>query len=213
MKFYSYWRSTTSYRVRVALNFKAMAYETVPVDLMAGDQRSRDYVEMNPGKVVPTLLLNDGTVLTQSMAILEYLDAIEPLPRLIPTDPLERAKVMAVAHSVALDIHPMNNLRVVDQLKSRFGATPEDARDWMDHWMVAGFTAVEALLPNTASFAFGDAPNIADIYITAQVYSARRWGVDLGRFPKIARVEAACLRLPAVATAHPDNHPDARVSP
>jgi len=212
MKLYSYWRSTTSYRVRIALNLKGLAYEVTSVDLVAGDQRAADYVDLNPGKGVPTLVLDDGTVLTQSMAILEYLDATEPAPRLIPTDPLERAKVMAVAHSVALDIHPVNNLRLIGQLKSRFGATPEDARDWMDHWMVEGFTAVEALLPDSESFAFGSAPNIADICITAQVYNAHRWGVDLEPFPKITRIEAACLNLPAFADAHPDNQPDGQVS-
>lgn len=208
MKLYSYWRSTTSYRVRIALNLKGLTYEMTSVDLAAGAQRVAEYVDLNPGQGVPTLVLDDGSVLTQSIAILEHLDAIAPSPQLIPTDPLKRAKVMAVAHSVALDIHPVNNLRLIGQLKSRFGATPEDARDWMDHWMVEGFTAVEALLPDSESFAFGDAPNIADICITAQVYNDHRWGVDLNPFPKITRIEAACRNLPAFDDAYPDNQPD-----
>lgn len=211
MKLYSYWRSTTSYRIRTALNLKGIAYETVPVDLVAGDQRDDDYAELNPGKGVPTLVLDDGTVLTQSMAILDYIDTTWPDPQLIPADPLQRAKVMAVADTIALDVHPVNNLRLIGQLKSRFGATPEQATDWMCHWMKEGFAAVEALLPKSDAFAFGVTPNIADICITAQVYNARRWGVDLNDFPNIPRIEQHCLNQPAFADAHPDNQPDAKV--
>jgi len=195
MKLYSYWRSTTSYRVRATLNLKGLAYDTVPVDLVAGDQRAQDYVTLNAGKGVPTLVLDDGTVLTQSMAILEYIDATWPAPQLIPSDPLMRAQVMAVAHTVAMDIHPVNNLRLISQF----------------HWMEEGFTALEAMLPDGDSFAFDDAPNIADICITAQVYNAHRWGVDLKKFPKTARIERHCLTVPAIALAHPDKQPDAKV--
>ncbi|MEP5630813.1 MAG: maleylacetoacetate isomerase [Tateyamaria sp.] len=211
MKLYSYWRSTTSYRIRTALNLKGIAYETVPVDLVAGDQRDDGYAELNPGKGVPTLVLDDGTVLTQSMAILDYIDATWPAPQLIPADPLQRAKVMAVADTIALDVHPVNNLRLIGQLKSHFGATPEQATDWMCHWMKEGFAAVETLLPKSDVFAFGETPNIADICITAQVYNARRWGVDLNDFPNIARIEQLCLNQSAFADAHPDNQPDAKV--
>ncbi|MEO9821315.1 MAG: maleylacetoacetate isomerase [Paracoccaceae bacterium] len=211
MKLYSYWRSTTSYRVRTALNLKGIVYETVPVDLVAGDQRAEGYTDLNPGKGVPTLVLDDGTVLTQSMAILDYIDATWPDPQLIPVDPLMRAKVMAVADTIALDVHPVNNLRLIGQLKSRFGATPEQATDWMCHWMKQGFAAVETLLPKSDAFAFGATPNIADICITAQVYNARRWGVELNDFPNIARIEHLCLKQPAFADAHPDNQPDAKV--
>lgn len=210
MKLYSYWRSTTSYRVRVALSLKGLRYDTQPVDLVAGAQRGKDFAAVNPSKGVPALVLEDGTTLTQSLAILDYLDTTYPEPRLIPSDPLERAQVMAVAHGVAMDIHPVNNLKVIGQLKSRFGASAEDARDWMCHWMNEGFAAVEALLPDNPSFAFSDAPNVADICITAQAYNAHRWGVDLKPYPKIARIEAACLDLPAFADAHPDNQPDAK---
>lgn len=213
MKLYSYWRSTTSYRVRAALNLKGLAYETVPVDLVAGDQRAPDYTAINAGKGVPTLILDDGTVLTQSMAILEYLDATWPDPQLIPSDPKRRAQVMAVAHAVALDIHPVNNLRLIGQLKSRFGATPDQAKDWMCHWMAEGFGALEAMLPLSDAFAFGDAPTIADICITAQVYNAHRWGMDLSKFPKTAHIERHCLSIPAIADAHPDKQPDAKVDP
>ena len=211
MRLFSYWRSTTSYRVRAALNLKGAAYETVPIDLVAGDQRSDSYVAVNPGKGVPTLELDDGTVLTQSLAILDYLDAAYPEPALLPADPLARARVLAAAHTVALDIHPVNNLRLIGQLKSRYGATPEQAQAWMVHWMEDGFAALEALLPDGPSFAFGDAPGLADLCITAQVYNAHRWGVDLAPFPKINRIETTCLAVPAIAAAHPDQQPDAKV--
>ncbi|MEP1614406.1 MAG: maleylacetoacetate isomerase [Roseobacter sp.] len=211
MKLYSYWRSTTSYRIRTALNLKGLAYETVPIDLAAGDQHEDDYADLNPGKGVPTLVLDDGTALTQSMAILGYIDATWPTPQLIPADPLQRAKVMAVADTIALDVHPVNNLRLVGQLKSRFRATSKLETDWMCHWMKEGFAAIEALLPKSDVFAFGATPNIADICITAQVYNARRWGVDLNDFHNIARIEQLCLNQTAFAEAHPDNQPDAKV--
>lgn len=210
MKLYSYWRSTTSFRVRAALNLKGVAYEIVPVDLVAGDQRAADYLALNPGGGVPTLILENGTALIQSMAILDYIDSTWPEIQLIPSDPLERARVMAAAHTVALDIHPVNNLRLIGELKSRFSASPEQTRDWMCHWMGAGFTALEPQLQDGASFAFGDTPNLADLCIVAQVYNARRWDLDLAPFPRISRVEAACLAVPAIAAAHPDKQPDAK---
>ncbi len=212
MKLYSYWRSTTSYRVRAALNLKGVAYEMASVDLVAGDQRAADYAKLNPGKGVPTLVTDDGTVLTQSMAILDYLDATYPEPLLLPADPIQRAQVLAAAHAIALDIHPVNNLRVIGHLKSTFGASAEQARDWMCHWMREGFDTVEALLSDTAPFAFGPSPDLADLCITAQVYNAERWGLDLAPYPKIKRVTAACLALPEIAAAHPDNQPDAKVT-
>ncbi len=212
MKLYSYWRSTTSYRVRAALNLKGVAYDLVPVDLLAGDQRAADYTALNPGKGVPSLVLDDGTVLTQSMAILDWLDTTYPEPRLIPADPLARARVLAAAYTVAMDIHPVNNLRVVGHLKGQYDATPEQAQAWMIHWMEEGFTALEALLPQGPSFAFGEAPDIADLCIAAQAYNAHRWGVDLAAYPKTARIEKACLAVPAIRAAHPDQQPDAKVT-
>ncbi len=210
MKLYSYWRSTTSYRVRAALNLKSIAYELVPVDLVAGQQRDEDYRALNPNAGVPTLVLDDGTVLTQSMAILDYLDAAWPTPRLIPQDSLDRAKVMAAAHTVACDIHPVNNLRVIAELKSRFGATPDQAREWMCHWIGEGFTSLEHQLASDTAFSFGSSPDIADLCIVAQIYNARRWGLDLTPFPKLRRVEAACLDVPAIMAAHPDQQNEAQ---
>jgi maleylacetoacetate isomerase len=167
---------------------------------------------MNPGAGVPTLMLEDGTILTQSLAILDYLDATHPKPRLIPKDPLERARVLAAAHVFALDVHPVNNLRVVQQLKTRFGADTEAVTDWMCHWMAEGCAALEPMLCEKTKFAFGDNPNIADLCIVAQIYNARRWGLDLTAYPNIRRVENACLAVPEIAAAHPDQQPDAKVT-
>ena len=208
MKLYGYWRSTTSYRVRAALNLKGRTYETIAVDLVAGDQREDSYRALNPGQGVPTLELDDGTVLTQSMAILDYIDTAWPEPRLIPADPLQRAKMLAVAHSVALDVHPINNLRVVDQLKLRFGASADQAQEWAVHWMAEGFAATEAMVSDDAPFATGGALSVADLCIVAQVYSARRWGLSLDEYPNIARIEENCLAVPEVFAAHPDQQPE-----
>jgi maleylacetoacetate isomerase/maleylpyruvate isomerase len=209
MKFYSYWRSTTSFRVRAALNLKGLAYHAVPVNLIAGEQYGADFVALNPAKGVPTLVLDDGTVLMQSLAIIDYLDAVYPAPKLLPDEPLMRARVMAAAHVVALDIHPVNNLRIVQRLQSDFGATAEQSRAWMVHWMQEGFEALEAMLASDTDFAFGDAPGLADLCIVAQVYNARRWDVDLQPFERLRRVEAACFRVPEIVAASPDNQPDA----
>ena len=212
MKLYSYWRSSTSYRLRAALNLKGMTYETVPVDLVAGEQRAPEYLALNSIGGVPSLVLDDGTVLTQSLAIIDYLDQVQPDPALLPADPIQRAQQIAAAMIVATDIHPVNNLKVIGQLKARFGASAEEAQDWMCHWMIEGFAALESQLDATTSFAFGKAPGLADICLIAQVYNARRWGVDLNDYPRILRVEAACLANPAIAAAHPDLQPDAPAS-
>lgn len=205
----SYWRSTTSYRVRAALNLKGLSYTQRPVDLVAGDQRADAYTALNPGQGVPALELDDGTVLTQSLAILDYLDVTHPEPALLPSDPLLRARVLAAAHTVALDIHPVNNLRVMAHLKSAHDATPDQAQDWMRHWIAEGFTALETLLPDNSSFAFTDTPSLADLCIVAQCYNAHRWGLSLAPYPKITRVEAACLATPAIKAAAPEAQPDA----
>ncbi|MEO0402550.1 MAG: maleylacetoacetate isomerase [Pseudomonadota bacterium] len=210
---YSYWRSTTSYRVRAALNIKGVPYDIVPVDLVAGDQMAPDYGALNPGHGVPTLVIGGETVLTQSLAILDYIEATWPTPPLLPEDPLVRARVLAAAHTMALDVHPVNNLRVVTHLRHAYGADTDAAMDWMRHWMHQGFTAFETLVRDDTLFAFGAAPDMADLCLVAQAYNARRWGVDLAPFPNIARIEAACLAHPAIAAAHPDQQPDAQAPP
>ena len=207
MKLYSHWRSTTSYRVRIALHLKQIAFETVPVDLVAGDQRDAEYLAVNPVAGVPALVLEDGTVLTQSMAILEWIEARHPTPTLIPRDPVQAALIRAAALVMAADVHQVNNLKVVQQLKA-MGHDHDEAVAWMQDWMTRGFTAYDALIPGGA-FSFGDVLSLADICLVAQLYNAHRWGVDLSPFPRLTEIEARCLALPAFDAAHPQNQPDA----
>lgn len=208
MKLYTYWRSTTSYRLRIALNLKEVAYDSHPVNLVKGEQRSDAFRALNPGKGVPVLELDDGTVLTQSLAILDYLDHAYPDPALLPADPVARAKVMAAAHVIALDIHPVNNLRVVQHLE-RMGHSKADSVAWMVHWMNEGFSAFQALLPEGTRFAFGDTPSLADICLVAQLYNGHRWGVDMAPFARLIEIEETCLALPAFADARPEAQPAA----
>jgi len=208
MKLYTYWRSSAAYRVRIALNLKGVAREDVFISLTAGAQAAPPYAGLNPQHLVPALELEDGTVLTQSLAIIDWLDAAWPDPPLLPADPLARAQVLAAAHVVAMDIHPVNNLRVLQALSARFNAPEEARRDWMHHWMRLGFDTLEARLP-APRFAFGTAPGLADLCLIPQLYNARRWGLDLMPWPKLTAVEAACLALPAFAEAAPEAQPDA----
>ncbi len=208
MKLYSYWRSTTSYRVRIVLNLKGFDYSIAPVNLIKGDQRTPEYVAMNPGRGVPVLELEDGTRLTQSLAIIDYLDTLRPTPAILPADPLERARVVAGAHQVALDIHPVNNLRVVQHLET-LGHSKADSVDWMKHWMHEGLAAFQAMIRPDTTFSFGDAPDLADICMVAQLYNGRRWGLDLTQYQRIVDIEQACLALPAFDAARPENQPDA----
>ncbi len=210
MRLYSYWRSTAAYRVRIALNMKSVAYETVAVDLVAdgGQQHAPDYAALNPSHLVPTLVLDDGTALTQSLAIVEYLDITHPDPALLPADPIQRAHVKAAALVIAADMHPVNNLRIVQHLGTKFNATPDDKAEWMRHWMVAGFDALLQMVRTDTAFAFGETPGFADICLTAQYYNARRWGVDLAPYARLTEIEQNCLGLPAFAAATPENQPD-----
>jgi maleylacetoacetate isomerase/maleylpyruvate isomerase len=208
VKLYSYWRSTTSFRVRAALNLKGLNYDIAPVNLLTGEQSDPDYARLNPNKGVPTLVLDDGTVLTQSMAILDYLDRIAE-PRLTPTNPIARARVLAAAHTVAMDIHPVNNLRVLAYLKSTLGHSQDEAIAWMRHWMVAGFDAYQAMIEPDARFSFGDTPDVADLCLTGQMINAHRWGLDLAPYKRLTAIEQACLQIPAITAAMPENQPDA----
>lgn len=209
MKLFGYWRSTTSYRVRIALNLKGLAYAQAPVNLVAGDQRSPGYTALNPSQGVPALVLEDGTVLTQSLAIIDYLDVTVPAPPLLPAAPLERAKVQAAAQVIALDIHPVNNLKLLGHLKGEYGLTAENGIDWMRHWMTEGLRAFQALLPEGKAFTFGDEPLLSDICLVAQLYNAHRWGVDMTPFARLLEIEAHALKLPAFEAARPENQPDA----
>lgn len=209
MKLYTYWRSTAAYRLRIALNLKGIEREEVFVSLPEGAHRADDYTALNPQQLVPALELPDGAVLSQSLAIIDWLDATHPDPALIPADPLARARALEIAHVVAMDIHPVNNLRVVQHLGKTYGADDAARRDWMQHWMRLGFDAIEPRLAGTRYALGDDAPGLADVCLVPQVYNARRWGLDLSPWPGIAAVEAACLALPAFADAVPEAQPDA----
>ncbi len=208
MRLYSYWRSTASYRVRIALNLKGVVFQTVPVDLVGGDQNAPGYVALNPGRAVPTLVPDDGAVLTQSLAILEWLDETHPAPALLPGDPVLRARVRAAALTIACDIHPVNNLRVVGKLKA-MGHSQDEAVAWMNDWMMRGFAAFEALIAPATPFCFGDRPGLADLCLVPQLYNAHRWGCDLAPFARLTGIEARCLSLPAFDASRPENQPDA----
>ena len=209
MKLYSFFRSSAAYRVRVALNLKGLAYEMAPVHLRkdGGQQRKPDFVKLNPQMRVPALVLDSGDVLTQSLAIIEYLDDVHPAPRLLPTDPLERARVRAIAQAVACDIHPLNNLLVLQYLKNEMHHEQADIDTWYHHWVIDGFTAIEAMIA-PAPYACGAQVTLADLCLVPQVYNARRLNVALDAFPKIVAADAACRRLPAFDKARPENQPD-----
>ncbi len=208
MKLYSFFRSSAAFRVRIALGLKGLPYETVPIHLTRGEHRAEAFRGVNPQRRVPALVLDDGTVLIQSLAIIEYLDETHPQPPLLPADPLARAKARAVAGIIGADIHPVNNSGVLKVLREQFGADEAKINAWVAHWILEGFAAVEALI-EPGPFAFGSAPGVADIYIVPQVYNARRFKVPLDDFPKILAVDAMARRLPAFAAAAPEAQPDA----
>ena len=213
LKLYSYWRSSAAYRVRIGLNLKGLVYETVPVHLVrdGGQQHSAEYIAKNPQQLVPTLQ-HVERVIRQSLAILEYLDEAWPSPRLLPMTARDRARVRALAQMVACDIHPLNNLRVLQYFEHTWNVPQAERDDWIKHWIVEGFTAMEALLVEDAAtgpYCHGQTPGLADCCLVPQVFNARRFGVDITAFPTILRIEEACLALPAFDRARPENQPDA----
>lgn len=214
IKLYSYWRSSAAYRVRIALNLKQLAHEIVPVHLVknGGEQHSDGYRKINPQECVPTLL--DGArVFRQSMAIIEYLEETYPgTAALLPSTARERARVRALAQVVACDIHPLNNLRVMQFLEHEFSSPQVERERWTRHWISAGFHALELMLADnsgTGIYCDGDAPTMADLCLVPQVYNARRFNIDMAAFPVITRIEQQCLQLPAFEAARPENQPDA----
>jgi maleylpyruvate isomerase len=211
LKLYSYYRSSAAYRVRIALNLKGLSYEIMPVHLTrdGGEQRRPEYQKINPQMRVPALVVASGEILTQSLGIIEYLDEVHREPPLLPADPVRRAQVRAVADVVACDIHPINNLCVLRYLKRTLGQTQESIDTWYTHWISSGFEAIEASIGADGPYAFGPQVTLADICIVPQVANARRYRVPLEKFPRISRVEAACLKLPAFDQARPENQPDA----
>jgi maleylpyruvate isomerase len=210
VKLYSFFRSSAAYRARIALNLKGLAYETVPIHLSkdGGRQFSPEFKAINPQMRVPALELPGGEILTQSLAIIDYLDETYPEPPFLPADPVERAKVRALAHLIACDIHPLNNVAPLRYIKSALGQEQAAIDAWYHHWILVGFEALEALLRG-GPYAFGSRVTLADICLVPQVANARRFQVPLERFPKIVAVDAACLALPAFDRARPDKQPDA----
>lgn len=210
---YSYWRSSAAFRVRIALNLKGLRYETRAVHLLhnGGEQHAPDYVAINPLELVPALVDGDR-VITQSMAIVEYLDETHPQPPLLPPDAAGRARVRGLAQMVACDIHPLGNLRVLQHIGAQFDADDERKGSWMRHWIGAGFQALETMLASsthTGRYCHGDTPGLADLCLVPQVYNARRWNMALDDYPTIRRIDAACAELEAFQQAMPEQQPDA----
>jgi maleylacetoacetate isomerase len=203
MLLYDYFRSSASYRVRIALNLKGVAYDRRDVSLVAGAQRSPEHLAVNPQGFVPALDIGGGVVLTQSLAIIEWLDARYPEPRLIPADPIARAQAMAQTLVIACDIHPLNNLRILKRLGEQFGADQDARDDWYRHWMAEGFAALEALV-GPGPFLGGAAPGIADLFLVPQMFNARRFALPLDGYPKLVAADAVASVLPAFAAAHPE---------
>ncbi|TAF99381.1 MAG: maleylacetoacetate isomerase [Betaproteobacteria bacterium] len=211
MKLYNYFRSSAAYRVRIALNLKGLAWEHVGVHLVKGEQRSTDYLSINPAGLIPALI-DDSAVLTQSLAIIEYLDEKYPetLP-LLPGSIETRAQVRAASLALACDVHPLGNVRVLKYLTSELGLSEAQKEAWLKHWIGLGLTAFEASLAQSAShrvFCFGDAPTMADCVLVPQVFSARRFNVDMTAYPRIVAVDAHCNSLAAFQSAHPTKQPD-----
>jgi maleylpyruvate isomerase len=212
MKLHGYFRSSAAYRVRIALNLKGLTAEHLPHHLRKGEQIAPDYLALNPQGLVPTLEGDDGAVLTQSLAIIEWLDETHPNPALLPKDPLRRAKVRAFALAIACDIHPLNNLRVLKYLKARMNQEQAAIDAWYRHWVETGLASCEQMLLRTGwrgPYCFGEAPGLADLCLVPQIYNARRFDSDLSACPTLMAVDETCARHPAFAAAHPDRQPDA----
>jgi maleylpyruvate isomerase len=210
VKLYGYFRSSAAYRVRIALNLKKLPYDHQSVHLTrnGGWQWSEEFRAINPQKRVPALALSTGEVLLQSLAIIEYLDEIHPQPPLLPRDPVDRAKVRALAQLIACDIHPLNNVSPLRYLKSELGQDQSKIDAWYQHWILSGFDALEAMV-EPGPYAFGAEVTLADICLVPQVANARRFKVPLDRFPRIVAIDGTCAKLAAFDEARPENQPDA----
>ncbi|HEY0310088.1 MAG TPA: maleylacetoacetate isomerase [Luteimonas sp.] len=210
---FSYWRSSAAYRVRIGLNLKGLPYDIMPVHLLrdGGEQRKAEFREANPQMLVP-VLQHGQRMLRQSLSILEYLDEMWPEHPLLPATARDRQRVRALAQVVACDIHPLNNLRVLQYFENEWGVPQAERETWARHWMAEGFAAFEALLhdhPSTGAYCDGDVPTLADCCLVPQVYNARRFGLDLTPYPTLVRIEQACLELPEFQAARPEAQPDA----
>jgi maleylacetoacetate isomerase len=209
MKLYSFFNSSTSYRVRIALALKGLSYDYVAVNLRGGEQGSEAYRELSPAAIVP-VLVDDDVRLTQSLAIIDYLDRRFPEPRLVPEEPLLRARVLEIAQTIACEIHPINNIRVLKYLSGPLGVSEDDKSSWYKHWVDEGLGAVESLLAALPAgrYCVGDMPTLADCCLVPQVANAMRMGCDLSRFERIRAIYDHCVGQPAFQEAAPSNQPD-----
>lgn len=208
LKLYDYFRSSASFRVRIALNIKKIDFQPVPIHLVnnGGEHISEEYSKLNPHQLVP-LLQDHDLCITQSLAIIEYIDETYPLPPLLPTNPLDRAFVRSISLSIAADMHPLNNLRVLNYLKNEFQITDQQKQQWYQHWITKGFTALEKQLSSsktTGEFCYGDQPTIADLCLAPQMYNAKRFSCDLTDYPTLNRIDANCRQHPAFIKAWPE---------
>ncbi|QGN55338.1 maleylacetoacetate isomerase [Novosphingobium sp. Gsoil 351] len=199
---HDYWRSSAAYRVRIVLNLKGILWRGLPLDMIGGEHKHDDYTALNPQGLVPTLEI-DGHVLTQSLAIIDYLDATHKTPAMVSADPARRARTLAQALIVAADIHPVNNMRILNALRSDFGASEEQVRLWVQRWIAEGFAALERMAPEAGLFG-GDMPDLADVCLVPQMYNARRFELDLTPYPRLVRIDAAARALDPVARAAPE---------
>jgi maleylacetoacetate isomerase len=210
VKLYTYFRSSAAFRVRIALNLKGLAYEPLFVHLAKGEHRAAAYAKVNPQALLPTLELDDGTRLTQSLAIIEYLDETHPAKPLIPKDALGKARVRSLSYLIASEIHPLNNLRVLQHLKRALGQNEEQVNTWYRHWIADGLAKLEAELSGgRGKFCHGDSPTMADCCLVPQIFNAQRYNSDLAPYPNTMRVFDACMKLEAFDRAQPSKQPDA----
>jgi maleylacetoacetate isomerase len=210
VKLYSYHRSSAAYRVRIALNLKRLAYDYMPVNLLHSEQKSEDYMARNPQGLLPALELEGGEVLAQSVAILEWLEETCPTPALLPEDPLPRARVRSLVNNIVCDIHPLNNLSIMNYLRTELGASDEDVHRWYCNWVDRGFSPIEQSLADTmGDYCFGGKPTLADVCLVPQVYNAYRFKVPMDGYPNINKIVDHCNSLEAFSAAAPESQPDA----